>query len=99
MPRGKAKFDATSPKHPDWPADPEGALTAIAEDHDAEYIPGSLTFTANGRIAHAVFKTFEPNNEDGRVTNFVTLAEALDALELCVQIDQERWKRNREAQS
>jgi hypothetical protein len=98
MPRGKAKFDATSPKHPDWPNDPEGALTAIAEDHDAEYIPGSLTFTANGRIAHAVFKTFEPNNEDGRVTNFVRLAEALDALELCVQIDPERWKRNREAQ-
>jgi len=96
MPRGKAKFDATSPKHPDWPDDPEGALRAIAQDSGAEYIDQSLTFTANGRIGHALFKTFEPD-EESRVTNFVRLAEALDALELCVEIDPDRWRRNREA--
>jgi hypothetical protein len=94
MPRGKAKFDATSPKHPDWPDDPEGALRAIAEANGAEYIEQSLTFTANGRIGHALFKTFEPD-EESRVTNFVRLAEALDALELCVQIDADRWRTNR----
>jgi hypothetical protein len=97
MPRGRAKFDATSPKHPDWPSDPEGALRAIAEENGAEYIEQSLTFTANGRIGHALFKTVEPD-EESPATNFVKLAEALDALELCVEIDADRWRRNREAQ-
>jgi hypothetical protein len=96
MPRGRAKFDATSPKHPDWLDDPESALRAIAEENGAEYIEQSLTFTANGRIGHALFKTFEPN-EESPVTNFVRLAEALDALELCVEIDADRWRSNREA--
>ena len=98
MPRGKAKFDATSPKHDDWPSDPERALSEIAVEHGAEYIEHSLTFSANGRIGHALFRTFEPGDED-RVTNFVRLAEALDALELCVQIDPDRWRANREAAS
>jgi hypothetical protein len=97
MPRGKAKFDATSPNHPDWPDDPEGALRAIAEDNGAEYIEQSLTFTANGRIGHALFRTVEPD-EGSPATNFVTLAEALDALELSVEIDADRWRKNREAQ-
>jgi hypothetical protein len=97
MPRGKARFDATSPKHPDWPEQPERALEGIAEENGAEYIDGSLTFSANGRIGHALFRTFEPG-EDDRVTNFVRLAEALDAIELCVEIDADRWRRNREAQ-
>jgi hypothetical protein len=97
MPRGKAKFDATSPRNENWPGDPETALSEIAVANDAEYIEGSLTFTANGRIGHAIFRTFEPGGEDPRVTNFVKLAEDLDALELCVQIDPERWQLNREA--
>jgi hypothetical protein len=97
MPRGKAKFDATSPKHPDWPDDPEAALRSIAEDSGAEYIEQSLTFTANGRIGHALFKTVEPD-EESPATNFVRLAEALDALELSVEIDADRWRMNRLAQ-
>ena len=97
MPRGKAKFDATSPKNPNWPAEPEKALREIAEANDAVYIDGSLYFTANGRIGHALFETFEPDGEDRRVTNFVRLAEDLDALELCVHIDPQRWRMNREA--
>jgi hypothetical protein len=98
MPRGKAKFDASSPKHPEWPENPESALEAIAEENGAEYIRGSLTFSANGRIGHALFRTFEPGEED-RVTNFVRLAEALDAIELCVEIDADRWRMNREGQA
>jgi hypothetical protein len=97
MPRGKAKFRATSPKHPDWPKNPESALEAIAEENGAEYIAGSLTFSASGTIGHALFRTFEPDGAD-RVTNFVRLAEALDAIELCVEIDAERWRMNREAE-
>jgi hypothetical protein len=98
MPRGKAKFDANSPKHPAWPDDPERALWEIAEESGAEYIERSLTFSANGRIGHALFRTFEPE-EDDRVTNFVKLAEALDAIELCVEIDADRWRAKREAES
>jgi|ERR671922_2957646 hypothetical protein len=98
MPRGKAMFSADSPKHPDWPEQPERALDAIAEENGAEYIDGSLTFSANGRIGHALFRTFEPGDDD-RVTNFVKLAEALDAIEVCVEIDADRWRMNREAQS
>jgi hypothetical protein len=97
MPRGKAKFDATSPKHPEWPENPESALQAIAKENGAEYIDGSLTFSANGRIGHALFRTFEPG-EDDRATNFVRLAEALDAIELCVEIDADRRRMNLEAQ-
>jgi hypothetical protein len=97
MPRGKAKFSATSPKHRDWFNDPEKALSEIADAHGAEYIAGSLTFSANGRIGYAVFRTFEPNGDDSRVTNFVRLAEELDAIDLCVGIDADRWKANRES--
>jgi hypothetical protein len=96
MPRGRAKFYATSPKHGNWFDDPEKALTDIADANGAEYIGGSLTFSANGRIGYAVFRTFEPDSEDSRVTNFVRLAEDLDAIDLCVGIDAERWQRNRE---
>jgi hypothetical protein len=97
MPRGRAKFSATSPKHGDWFEDPERALTEIADEQDAEYIDGSLTFSANGKIGYALFRTFEPSGDDSRVTNFVRLAEALDAIDLCVQIDPERWRANRES--
>jgi hypothetical protein len=97
MPRGKAKFYATSPKHGDWLDDPERALREIADANGAEYIRESLTFSANGRIGYALFRTFEPDGDDSRVTNFVRLAEDLDAIDLCVQIDAERWRANREA--
>jgi hypothetical protein len=96
MPRGRAKFYATSPKHGDWFADPEKALSEIADANGAEYIRESLTFSANGKIGHALFRTFEPNGDDSRVTNFVRLAEDLDAIDLCVQIDAERWRANRQ---
>jgi hypothetical protein len=99
VPRGKAKFYATSPKHDDWPGDPERALREIAEANGAEYINDSLTFSANGRIGYALFRTFEPDSDDSRVTNFVTLAEALDAIDFNVGIDAERWQRNMEAES
>ena len=98
MPRGKVKFDTGSPKHDAWPSDPERALSEIAIEHGAEYIEQSLTFTPNGRIGHALFRTFEPD-VDERPTNFVRLAEALDAIELCVHIDPDRWRANREAAS
>jgi hypothetical protein len=97
MPRGRAKFYATSPKHDDWFENPEQALTELADENAAEYIDGSLTFSANGKIGYALFRTFEPNGDDSRVTNFVRLAEALDAIDLCVQIDPERWRANRES--
>jgi hypothetical protein len=97
MPRGKAKFYATSPKHGDWLDDPEKALEEIADANGAEYIRDSLTFSANGRIGYALFRTFEPDSDDSRVTNFVTLAEDLDAIDLNVGIDAERWRRNMEA--
>jgi hypothetical protein len=96
MPRGKAKFDAASPKHGDWLDDPEKALREIAEANGAEYIEESLSFSANGRIGYALFRTFEPDGEDERVTNFVRLAEDLDAIDLNVGIDAERQRRNRE---
>jgi hypothetical protein len=98
MPRGKAKFYATSPKHDDWFNDPEKALSEIADAHGAEYIHGSLTFSASGNIGYALFRTFEPGGDDSRVTNFVRLAEELDAIDLCVQIDHERWQANRQSQ-
>jgi hypothetical protein len=97
MPRGRAKFYAASPKHGEWFEDPEKALTEIAEEHGAEYIHGSLTFSAGGNLGYALFRTFEPDGDDSRVTNFVRLAEALDAIDLCVQIDPERWRANRES--
>jgi hypothetical protein len=97
VPRGKAKFYAGSPKHDDWFDNPEQALREIADANGAEYIKDSLTFSANGRIAYALFRTFEPDSDDSRVTNFVTLAENLDAIDLNVGIDAERWRRNREA--
>jgi hypothetical protein len=97
MPRGRAKFYATSPKHGDWFKDPEKALSEIAEENGAEYIRDSLTFSASGKLGYALFRTFEPNGEGSKVTNFVTLAEALDAIDLCVQIDPERWQMNRES--
>ncbi len=98
MPRGHAVFGATSPKDPDWNEDPEGALTRIGEKNNAEYIEGSLTFAANGRIGHALFRTVEPE-EDSAATNFVTLAEDLDAIKLSIAIDADRWKANQEAAS
>jgi hypothetical protein len=97
MPRGKVRFDAHSPKHADWPDNPERALHAIAEENGAEYIEGSLVFTANGRIGEALFRTFEPGGE--KVTNFVALAEQLAALELRVLVDPDRWRSRRQEQS
>jgi hypothetical protein len=73
------------------------ALSEIADANGAEYIKDSLSFTANGRIGYALFRTFEPNGDDSRVTNLVTLAEDLDAIDMNVGIDAERWRRNREA--
>lgn len=96
MPRGHAVFGATSPKDPDWNGDPEGALRRIGEKNNAEYIEGSLTFAANGKIGHALFRTVEPE-EGSAATNFVTLAEDLDAIKLSIAVDVDRWKANQEA--
>jgi hypothetical protein len=91
VPRGKAKFKATSPDSEVWFSDPVGALREIAERNKATYVEGSLVFAPGGHEAHALFETVEPD-EDSPASQLFTLAEDLDALEFHLCVDPERWK-------
>jgi hypothetical protein len=92
MPRGKARFSATtSPDSKYWPSDPEEALRDIAQRHHVTYIEGSLVFTPGGRAAEALFETFEPGGED-EPSQLFHLAEDLDAEEFRLFVDPSRWK-------
>jgi hypothetical protein len=91
VPRGKAKFGATSPNSDLWPTDPVGAVTEIAKRHNATYIEGSLVFTPGGRAAEALFETVEPDSDDAPSQLF-RLAEDLDAFEFQLFVDPDRWR-------
>jgi hypothetical protein len=91
VPRGKAKFGATSPNSDLWPSDPEGAVREIAERHNATYIEGSLVFGPGGRSAEALFETVEPDS-NSPASQLFRLAEDLDAWEFQLFVDPERWR-------
>ena len=90
MPKGRVKINATSPKHPDWPRDPEKAVAAIVGDHNATYVPRSLHFSHDRKWAWAVIDTVEPE-EGSQATRFFDLAQELDAVEITLLIGSERW--------
>jgi hypothetical protein len=93
VPRGKAKFGATSPDSDFWPGDPEEAMRDLAERHHVTYIEGSLVFAPGGRSAEALFETWEPGNEEGRTpSQLFRLAEDLDAFSFQLFVDPSRWR-------
>jgi hypothetical protein len=93
VPRGKAKFGATSPDSDLWPDDPEGAMREIAERHNTVFVEGSLVFAPGGRAAEALFETVEPDDDDGRpASQLFRLAEDLDAYAFNLLVDPSRWK-------
>jgi hypothetical protein len=92
VPRGKALFAAGgSPNSDLWPSQPVEALKEIAARHDVEYIEGSLIFAPGGRVAEALFETFEPGGERSPSQLF-RLAEDLDAWEFRLFVDPDRWR-------
>ena len=95
MPRGKAKFKTSSPKSDLWPSDPEGAIREIADRNNATYIEGSLIFSPNGDTAEALFETVEPE-QDSSATKLHKLAKQLDAGEMRLFFDVERWQAQQE---
>jgi hypothetical protein len=90
MPKGRIMFNATSPKHPEWPAKPEKVLTELAAKNQATYVPKSLHFSHDRRLAWAVIDTEEPD-EGSKGTKFFRLADDLDAIEIRLLIGTERW--------
>jgi hypothetical protein len=91
VPRGKARFRATSPDSEIWRSDPVGAVREIAERNKAKYIEGSLVFAPGGRVAEALFETVEPD-VDSEASQLFRLAEDLDALEFHLFVDPDRWR-------
>ncbi len=91
MPRGKAKFGATSPDSELWPSDPVGAVREIAAKHNTTYIEGSLVFAPGGRTAEAMFETVEPDS-DSPASQLFRLAEDLDAFQFQLFVDPDRWR-------
>jgi hypothetical protein len=99
VPRGRIRFHATSPPPP-WPDDPEGVVRETIERHGGRYIEESLAFSHGGKLAQALFETFEPS-EDSRGTDYYGLAEELDGIDVTLYISPELWlqrqSRNRKA--
>jgi hypothetical protein len=95
VPRGKAKFKTSSPDSEFWPDDPEAAMRDIAERNNATYIEGSLIFSPNGASAEALFKTVEPEQESS-ATKLHKLARQLDAGEMRLYFDVDRWQNQQE---
>jgi hypothetical protein len=92
VPRAKVKFHATSPRSDLWPDQPEEAMAQLAEQNQAEYIPGSLIFTTSGDKAEALFKTMDPGASD-TPSRLHQLGIDLDAVEVCLFVGPENWKR------
>jgi hypothetical protein len=99
MPKGRMVFWASgSPGHDrekysdfDWFQQPEATLEEIARQNNAEYVPNSLVFAPGGRIAEALFDTFEPTKESG-ATLLHQLAFDLDAIEARLLVPEGLWR-------